>query len=518
MLWFRTAVLTTLVVAVSYAEPTASFTIEADYVNYTGQNNYVRASGNVVVVYKDTLLTAATTTINMQDEQLEVAEGFSLDRGTQKIKGENLTYDLENKEGQATNVDMNLRNQSIRGKTVTIKNDSILIEDSYETTCKVTENHCNHIQAQRLSIYPEWGDVVHDHAVIYFFSIPVMYVPNYVSDLTGDTLAMYSAIPQIGSNPVEGNYLKAGFSYYASEKLNGTLDLHYLSRLGWRTGFTNNYKLDQANRGQIRAHYLSGLGGRASYGWQHRTLLGVPHREKQQIIDDFFRGIIPPNRSSYPEFTLDITSREMVGYQWVSYKPQLSLYTPDYELFSTGIMTRLGLSGAHIVEEDVIYITGQPLAGNRDFLKDIFDGKIYRVFDFAEAGKLTPGYVYKKSGYYDEYHKPVGNWKQSYTYADYKKSWWRFDLTLGYRYTFSETGFSPFLYEVFNRPAEEESSYSLSYQILDFLKVSYTQYFDVIKHKVRDRVYGVGYRLCDWLISMNWADSTGQFTFGVSLQ
>lgn len=217
MPWSKLTLLWALCVF-SFAEITPSFTIEADYVNYTEQNNYVRASGNVVVVYNDTQLMAEKTTINMQDEQVEVADGFSMDRGNQKIQGENLVYDLNTQEGQATNVDMRLRNQSIRGKTVTIKNEAILIEGSYETVCKVSGNHCNHINAQRLYIYPEWGDVVHDHAVIHFFSVPVMYVPNYVSDLSGDTLAMYSAIPQIGSNPVEGNYLKAGFSYYASEK------------------------------------------------------------------------------------------------------------------------------------------------------------------------------------------------------------------------------------------------------------------------------------------------------------
>jgi lipopolysaccharide assembly outer membrane protein LptD (OstA) len=497
---------------------TESLVIEADYISYVSSNQYVEATGNVVVVYRDLTLTTGQSTINMQKEELTAGSGFIMNRGRQQISGEGLEYDFQHRMGTASSVNMQLMNKTVRGKKVEIANDRITIFNSQQTACPKEKDFCNMVTSKRLTIYPEWGDVVHDSATVYFFFVPIMWVPSYVADASGQNDLMYSAIPKFGANPVEGNFAKAGISYYTNEKLNGTIDVHYLSKLGARVGFTNNYKLDQSNRGQFRLHYLTGLGGRLSYGWQHRILFGVPHKDRQQIIDDFFRGIMPPSNDSYPEFVVDATSREMVGYQWVSNKPKLGLYSPAYEIFSTGLFHRVGGYVADILEEDIQYIPGVDFEeGNRQYVQTAWDYTIYRPFELNGWGLLTPGVKYFKSAYFSG-RELAGAWRQLYSYADYTKSWQKWNLQLGYKKTASESGYSLFNSESFYAGTAEESYYGVGYQVLDNLKLDYTQQYSITDHKVRDRVYGVEWGVCCWKIRFGWSAYLSQFTFGVGLE
>ena len=48
----------------------AEISIEADNVNYAGENQFVRASGNVIVVNGNIKLRANATTVNLEQKQL----------------------------------------------------------------------------------------------------------------------------------------------------------------------------------------------------------------------------------------------------------------------------------------------------------------------------------------------------------------------------------------------------------------------------------------------------------------
>jgi lipopolysaccharide assembly outer membrane protein LptD (OstA) len=500
----------------------AEVSIEADNVNYTGENQFVRASGNVVIVNGDVHLQADSTTVNLAQKQLFMDEGFIFNRRQQQVVGSSLQYDYQKNEAYGEDITLTIRKNKIRGQNVTIREDSIVVENAYQTTCD-QPNPCNHVTSQRLSIYPEWGNVVNDHAVIYFFFLPVMYVPNNVSDMGGNLDSMYSAIPQLGYNPVEGAYAKAGLSYYRNEKLTGALDLHYLANLGARVGFTNNYKINQANRGQLRLHYLTGLAGRTSYGFQHSTLLGVPQKDRGQIIDEFFSGILPPSKETYPELTLILTNREMVGYQWVSYLPKLNLTTPVYRA-PLGLDFSLSSFWAQIHEEDIELIQNSSdldelnfQSGTRKYLQTNWEGKVERRFGLGVFGELTPGAIYSNSAY-QEKNRLTGFWKRLIYNLNYKKNWQRLNFSAGYKYTPDELGISPFNSETLYAGTSEENNFGVGWQALDNLKLNYTRYYSITEHKIRDQAYGVEFKLCHWKISVSRSEYYKQYTFGVSLQ
>lgn len=500
-----------------------TFSIEADYVNYIDENEFVKASGNVLVVQGDVRLHTETATVNFHDKELSVADGFVFNRAQQQIYGRALEYDYHTQTAHGEDIGMTLMNSNIKGSSVDIYSDKIVIHDAYQTTCPDEENPCNHIEAKRMTIYPEWGNMVNDHAIVYVYTLPVVYVPNAVSDLNGDQDNTYASLPRLGYNPAEGNYIKFGMSFYQNEKLNGTLDLHYLTNLGFRTGFTNNYKLDQGNRGQVRAHYLSGLGGRVSYGWEHRMLLGLQRKGRNEIIDDFFRGILPPSKNDYPEFIFEINNREMIGYQWITYRPKLTLNMPAYELFKTGLQFTMTGFLVNQLEENVETVTTVGDVdfedGTREYLQRNFEGNLYRDFYLGEGklGRLTPGTTYSDSTYFTEQYL-AGMWSRFIYYVNYEKNWDRLDFTAGYKYTPAERGFSPFNAETFYAGTSEENNIGAGWQVFENLKLNYAQYYSITEHKVRDRVYGGEIKLHCWKVQVNWSEYYSQFIFGVSMQ
>jgi len=501
-------------------EPENALSIEADFVNYVGENQYVKASGNVIVVRGEVNLQANDTIVNFREKKVSVSNGFVLNRSQQQIYGTALDYDYVAQEGYGRNVGFSLMGSNIKGKSVLIREDMLIIDEAVQTSCPNEDNPCNRLTAQRMTIYPEWGNVVNDHAVVYIFFLPVMYVPNSVSDLNGGQDEVYSAIPRLGYNPVEGNYIKAGWSFYQNEKFNGTIDLHYLSNLGFRTGFTDNYKLDQANRGQLRVHYLTGLGGRLSYGWKHRLLLGVPYKNRTQIIDDFFRGIMPPSKEEYPELTLELVTREMIGYQWVSYSPKLGLTLPRYELLDTGLKYTVNGYAADILEEDVGVVSRigdmKFEGGNREYMQYNWETEIYRDFNFADWGLFTPGVLYSDSTYYDQ-GRLSELWSRLIYYANYRKSWAVVDFKAGYKYTPAERGNSPFNAETFYAGTSEEYNFGLTVPLWGDWKIDYEQYYSVTERKVRDQIYGMAFKLHCWNAKMSWSTYYSQFSLGMSL-
>lgn len=82
-----------------------------------------------------------------------------------------------------------------------------------------------------------------------------------------------TAIPEIGTNPEEGFFIKEKFGYYFNEKLAGTVDLNYLANYGFDFGFNYNYRFGEYNIGNFRIHNVTRTGWEG--GMIHNIFLGT---------------------------------------------------------------------------------------------------------------------------------------------------------------------------------------------------------------------------------------------------
>jgi len=492
------------------AKPSENVVVESDNILYEDTNNNVVLSGNVIVVHKNITLTSNLSYFDTKKDTIRIPHQFTYRNSQQVIVGDTFQYDFSQEKGFANKIDMKVNGSFIKGEKVVIQQDKIEVFNAYQTICD-RKKPCHHINAKKITIYPEWNTIVADDTLFYVYTIPIMWIPNYVIKPTDSSFSsgISNAIPRFGRNEVEGGFVKWGLSYYINEKIQGTMDIQYLSNLSGRYGISNMYLIDQRNSGEIRAHHLLGK-NRLEFGWKHKYLLGVPYKDKNQVIDDFFKGILPPSNDSYPEIIIDYTYKELVNYQWLSLQPQLTLMTPEYTIFETAIKNSFVASIADIEEETV------PSENINHYTKNYFQYKAYRPFNEFIYGSFTPGLTYMKSGY-SLRNQQITSWKRFYYTTSYDIALYNINFGLDYKNTFSEDGSSPFLFDSFNISTKEEVSYTLYYDFWDGWRLSYHQDDSISDKLTRNRDYGIHMLWCHWKLGLYWYDTQKRFLFNISL-
>jgi hypothetical protein len=77
----------------------------------------------------------------------------------------------------------------------------------------------------------------------------------------------------------------------------------------------------------------------------------VENKKPEQRIANFFLGIIPTSREEFPELVIDVSCREILGDEFVSFLPMLTVNSPEYTLPFYPWKWQTSLSGADILEE-----------------------------------------------------------------------------------------------------------------------------------------------------------------------
>ncbi len=493
-----------------------ALTLEADTVSYLETNKFVEATGNVVVVYRAYRVSADQTEVDIASNQLKVRQGFVMQRNEQRFEGKYLDYDLAQDRGEARDISMSFGGAYVKGKKIEIGKEKILIDDAGFTRCEL-EDPCYHFQARKLTIYPEWNQMVARDAWFYAGRVPVMYVPIYIIDRNS---RQYSdVIPEFGENRTEGRYVKAKIGYFENEKIQGTYDIQYLEKLWYRVGITNRYVWDDVSVGNIRLHYI-GEKDWFTGGLTHRTLLGVASKRSEQRIEDFFSGIMPPSNDEYPEMVFDLSRREILGDQFVSYLPMLSLNSPQYPLLQTSWGWDTSLSVADILEElareESIDDEDYPAGYEQRFRRQRWLIRTMSTYDVMPLGALSGEFAYDKSGYYDGAYLN-GFWYRLYTTWNVGRriSFW--DYSLGYSHIFDEGGFSPFVFDKFNLSTKDEVSVGLGLWFNDMHRLGYRMDYAVNEQEVRNEDISLDMRLHHWQVSLIFRTKLLQTYFSVSL-
>lgn len=490
--------------------------IESDNVIYAEDNNNAVLSGNVVLLHHGLIVTSNKTFINMKTEKLEIPEQFTYMNHEQTIVGDSLSYDFANERGTGEDIRMRLYGNFIKGDSVIIEKDRVIVTNAYQSICS-KDPPCHHITTRKMTIYPEWSNIVAEDAYFHIMNVPVMWTPSYIMESGRQDMLehMSNAIPHIGYNRVEGDYLKWGSSYYKNEKMYGTLDVEYTTFLSFRIGVTNLYKVDQSQMGNVRAHYRVGK-DRMEFGWQHRILLGVPHKERAQIIDDFFSGVLPPSNEEYPELVIDVTEKELINYQWVSYKPNVTFISPEYSIFTPSIKNRLTSSFGYIEEEvEPTENTPDEIKTN-EFSKAFLQYQIFRSFHFPSDIEIKPGITYMTTAYYKGFSMNDA-WKRFYYTFDFMDEFHPFDYRLSYKNTFEEYGSSPFEFDKFNISTAEEISFFVNYEMFKDWELSYHIDYSLTEDDLRNQDYGIKTVWCHWKVGVYWYVNLERFQLEISL-
>lgn len=184
-------------------------------------------------------------------------DDFSIVYNAQVIDGKNLELNNKTKILTANNVFLTFDKYYIKGDKLTTLEDRYHLENAKVTACD-GDPPFFYISSGQMVMYPKLGFIVVFNSFFYIYNIPVFYLPAYF--MGGHTYSKISEfIPEIGSNRVEGNYVKERIPYYIDSRNSGSVFLGYLENFGPKIGVEHYIILGPKNILNTSLYYSTKL-------------------------------------------------------------------------------------------------------------------------------------------------------------------------------------------------------------------------------------------------------------------
>ncbi|MFC1595933.1 hypothetical protein ACFL4D_01455 [Candidatus Margulisiibacteriota bacterium] len=503
-------------ISISAQEPAEylPINVEADSIEYSRDQRFLEASGNVSVEYEDYIITAHYLRIDMERQQAEFGGGFSFTRNQRAIIGEKLFYDLDNQKGQAEDVTIIMGKKKIKGETIRIEKDKVFIKNSTLTTCGLDHPHYK-VTASDTTLYLDWGLLISGSGLFWLSDVPVMIVPNYVvgDPLYGKDSFKDTPLPRIGSDRINGTYVKESMNVYADERNTGTAALEWYEKNGWLMGFRHDWRYSRTSFGNIRLrlHTIEGLEG----GITHRFLLTDPAKQEEpaNIIEQFF-NFVPFNYTPFLEAQFDLSSGEIYNddrdHQRVSFLPLITLTIPKQPSMVPNIDHELIFQLGNILEE-------------RQPTKSQSVNRIHSLFGLDYSWSKPIFWDVRlglRSGYTGRWYWHKGDLTNSWNVIDgevsLSKQLYPFEAEWGYYHNFINVGDSAFLYDSKDALTDDEIRYMLG---MDFWEhnLSTSWRYNLPGEYYRDIDVSLKLGLHCWSVILTWREVRQEFNVGVSL-
>lgn len=209
--------------------------------------------GNVQINYGDLVLTGDELRVDLVSGDLVLKGDLTFWQDDQEIRGDTLTYNLENGQGrlESAEAEIVLPKETgsiyLKGQNVDLREESYLASKATFTTCDLDSSHY-HVATKELELYP--GDKVIIRGVTYYEGkIPLFYWPYLVIPLDGSDRDRIFNLPVIGYGEPEGFYMKNTFNYYLKSGASGHLYTDLYSKLGVGLGLRHYYDFEKIGSG-----------------------------------------------------------------------------------------------------------------------------------------------------------------------------------------------------------------------------------------------------------------------------
>jgi hypothetical protein len=310
----------------------ATIKITADYKHYDKYRDVLIAKGNVVVEGPDFKIMSPYVIRYFKDDKIVAMDRFEMEKEGYRIAGSSIEYYYWKEAGNADKIRINFGETFIGGRYMTITPDKFEIYDAYFTGCNQPSSHY-HFSAQQATLYPKTGLIVAYYATCWVWIAPVIPVPTFIYSAPvprsrfvvvkpkaklkeiptkqvkeqREGIKTTQPVPQIGANPVDGNFIRQGFNWYFTPRSYAKLLVSYAEKNHFGAGLSTNYILDERSEGEVRIG--SNEIERFYWGMTHYFALGpklLSKEEEQWLLYDFYK---PGGKYAY-ELELKYSVRE----------------------------------------------------------------------------------------------------------------------------------------------------------------------------------------------------------------
>ncbi len=452
-------------------------TITADYTHYDKYRDVLIAKGNVVVKGPDFRIESPYVIRYFRDEKIWAMDQFIFEKEGYRISGSSMEYYYWKNAGNAEKIRINFGETFLGGRYMTMSPDKFEIYDGYFTGCNAPQSH-HHISAQQVTLYPNTGLVVAYYATTWVWIAPVLPVPTFVYSSPvpkskfvkpgkkakaqklseegrrkKEEIKIQQPIPEIGSNPVDGTFIRQGFNWYFSPRSYLKTLFSYMEKNHFGAGLSANYMLTDWMEGELRGG--SNEIERAYGGWTHYISLGpkiLSKFDEDSLIYEYYK---PGGRYSY-ELELNYSYRERPNldvnegpFTRVSHTPKVTFRSNRKPLPLLGSpFTYFFEASTSTVSEEVPeaespspegYVISGPMTN--------YYADILYASDWGWLGKFNAGLDAASSNYGDKLVSGE-SWDRSQQKLALEQRYFdRLSLTYAHSHYISQKGASPYLFE-----------------------------------------------------------------------
>lgn len=448
-------------------------TITADYTHYDKYRDVLIAKGNVVVKGPDFRIESPYVIRYFRDEKISAMDQFIFEKEGYRIAGSSLEYHYSKNTGNAEKARINFGETFLGGRYMTMDPDKFEIYDGYFTGCNMPQSHY-HISAQQVTLYPKTGLIVAYYATTWVWIAPVIPVPTFVysapvpkskfakaakkaraeklseeGQLKKDEVNIRQPVPEIGTNPVDGTFIRQGFNWYFSPKSYAKTLLSYMEKNHFGASLAANYILYDRMEGELRGG--SNEIERGYWGWTHYISLGqklLSKFDEDSLIYEYYK---PGGKYSY-ELELLYSGRERPNldendgpFTRVSYTPKVTLRSnrKPMPLLGKPFTYYIEASTATVSEEVPEAESASPEGYTTSGPMTNYYADILYAADWGWLGKFNAGLDSASSNYGD-----LGSWDRAEQKLALKQEYFdHLTLTYGQSHYISQKGFSPYLFE-----------------------------------------------------------------------
>lgn len=425
--------------------------INADNILY--EENSIEAFGSVEATYKDVEMTGNHLIYHQDEKQTYLDNGFTLLYDNIHFNGELLDYSLTERKGYSEKVFLTYERAKLYGEKVDFDSEKVILEDSYFDSCGLPEPHYR-FTAQKIILYTKIGWIVAYNGFFWFYGVPTVFLPVYVYDLTAAQRRRRNILPYpvIGSNDKDGWYISESLPWFASQTLNGEVNINYAEKKGWGGGVATRYSLARNSRGEIRlfGNQKDGPFGGITHVYSFGEKIGL--KETIPLL------LFAPADYQF-DIELDLSYLERINYERVSKLPKATFNFRDIPLpFVNDVSLTGNVFTGYLTEESSglsASVVGGGVTSSHKFFK-------------TDSVSFTQNFTFDYIRYQRE---PISSWERFYgkTQMDYLPFPF-LALGLGYKYYFDYSGNPLFNYENYRFSTKNQVNSSV---IFIFGKSSY---------------------------------------------
>lgn len=228
--------------------------VNADMIEYQAASSEIKAKGNVVAIYKNTVLTCDNLMVNRMTNDC-IADGnvTITDKSTDSvIKSSVVIYNFDSMMG--TMLSARIKSDFMFGKGQEIQRASenhFIVDNGYMTSCSFDQPHYR-VTADKVDFYPK------DRMRLQKIRMKVgertlMYMPRYLHWLD-DKRPRVTVTP--GMSKDWGIFVLSAWRYYVNENIKGRFHLDYRERKDLAWGPDLNYGDTPFGKGNLSTYYM----------------------------------------------------------------------------------------------------------------------------------------------------------------------------------------------------------------------------------------------------------------------